>query len=251
MVVKAKQTVEEQMPDLSTFRYTDRPLECLFNKGLVSAQPILFQRALFVAHQANVAEYPESARQYFRLKIDKEGNITGSNTFDVALGDKLIRPRGARTILPRQVDKDIFSLIKDRYYIDPKALILRGTRASREQNVPLADHLSELVIKYGINDLSTPVLITGYDKEPWPEDEKGYGIKLVPIEGEFKVIPSDKLTTQYDGWKFNRFGEDNLPEHLDRNNGRFTWFTNDRRLCGFYVDGYGDASADEGGALDY
>ena len=244
-MTKTKSAVEEQMPDLSTFRYTDRLPEGFFTRGLVSAQSKPFQSALFRARQYSVAEYPESARQYFRLELDDEGNITGSDTFDVALVDRLVRPSGARTILPRQVDGEIFSLIENRFYIDPKALILRGTRESYEKNIPLANHLTDLVGEHGITNLSTPVLITGYDIAPWPEDEKGYGIKIVPIEGEFEVIQSDKLTTRYNEWRFNSFGVDNLPGHLDKNNGRFTWLTSDRRLCRFFVYWDGVACADD------
>ncbi|MBI2451464.1 hypothetical protein HYV50_00120 [Candidatus Pacearchaeota archaeon] len=92
-----------------------------------------------------------------------------------------------------------------------------------------------------------PFRITGFDARPWPEDEKSYGIIVVPRK-DFEVIDDKRLAGRYNGRKFSEVDEFDLPNFDSR--GRITWYARQKGLSGLCLDWYLCALSNDGDLAD-
>lgn len=185
------------------------------------------------------------------LKLRYENNeIVGSNIFDVALLDEIVRPYGIRAVVPSDGrDERVLDMVRGEHYTDFKALVLRSAGDSYERNDALAKKLAEHVDVSRLE--KEPALIRGFRIEPWAEDAKNYGLQFVPSE-DFSIHYDERLLGKYDGWKFNEVDEIGLPEHLDEERGARGWYSKNDGLSrlvlgrnlGLNSDYYGLAYSD-------
>lgn len=164
----------------------------------------------------------------------EERTITGSNIFDSALINQIIKPYGLRTVLPQDLTKEVLDMVKDKhYYVDTNAIVLSSINdKTYPANNSLAATLAELI---GYKESKGPVLITslGVRVELFPEDEdyKDYGLRLITSD-KSKLIYDDRLSKKYNGLKFNTIDELGLPKDLNRNKGWLTWYRRNKGLSG-------------------
>ena len=163
---------------------------------------------------------------YLELEYGEELGRPGF--FDILLLDQLIKSYGIRTALPVDLSyKQIMSKVKDNYYVISRALVLRSTQ---DRKYPRNNALAKKLAEYA--DVSKgPALMTGFTLEPWPEDEKGYGLQCV-LAGDFSVHYDDRLAGKWNNYLFNESDERGLPLHLDKSKGTRTWFTRNDGLSG-------------------
>ena len=173
------------------------------------------------------------------------GELTGSNLFMQILVDNMLAPFGARTALPVDLaDDGVLRAVKDKFYVDSRALVLRGSGECYEINIPIFEGLAEHV-----GDLSTPVLVLGLTVLPWSEDEKGYGLKIVPAD-DFQSIQDDRLNPKWKEYKFDCTDSIGLPVGLDKKKGNRTWYTSDQQLSRLCLDRGLDVNSDDGDLAD-
>ncbi len=160
----------------------------------------------------------------------KRNLLIGSNVFAAAKIDTLVRPLKMRVANLRDLSRpEVMSMDKDRFYTDAPALVLRSLDDSYKRNLPLIKQISQEVERANGN-LELPVMVTGFDVETI-EDDKGYGIALVPRD-DFRAVYDERLKGEHDTKRFSEVDDLGLPK-FDRNGSR-TWYTRDSglsRLC--------------------
>lgn len=171
---------------------------------------------------------------------DLKGEMGGSTPFLQILVDEFIMPQGRTALLSDLHDERFLSAVKDKHYVDSRALVLRGTNNGYERSIPIFNELAERA-----GELSIPVMVSGLKVEAFPQDEKGYGLRVVST-GEFTVVKDDRLDPKWNGYRFNTADSKGLPEALDKKNGKRVWFPGEGRLSRLYLDRNLDVSSDNG-----
>ncbi len=164
------------------------------------------------------------------IKYDsEEDTLTHSTFLGLNVLGQLIRaenPAFDVTNLRDLMNPDVAALIEGGTYLDSaRELVLRGTNKfsnSRDKTIfsQLAAH---------VDNLETPVLVRGVRVEHSPEDNKGYGLKVVPVEGEFCYLHDARLSQE---GRFTSCDEHDLPI-LD-SQGEFRWLVSDYAISGLY-----------------
>jgi hypothetical protein len=158
--------------------------------------------------------------------------MKGSNPFIAAKVDSLVRPLGIRVANLRDFFRpEVLDLIENRFYSDTPSIVLRSNDDSYERNIPLIRRITELVEEKE-GRVNMPLMITGFDVEKWPEDEKGYGLTIVPRD-DFSVISDKRLGGEYNIKKFSTIDNLALP-NFDRKGSR-TWYAKDQGLSRLYL----------------
>jgi hypothetical protein len=195
--------------------------------------------------------YDEQRRTTFegnsalKLQWDEANQVvTGSSFFDPFLVNQIVGGiLGGKTPQPQDITPEILQMIEGAHYVDLKAGALRSTKDSwNSRNNGLAQRLSEHV------DLARlerePALITGLQLQPFPEDTGGYGLDLMPKEGEFNVHYDDRLLEKWNQYKFTQTDEFGLPSDLDKTKGTRTWYTRKDGFSRLGLDGGLDLDSD-------
>ncbi|MDP4039937.1 MAG: hypothetical protein Q8P57_05160 [Candidatus Pacearchaeota archaeon] len=165
------------------------------------------------------------------------GKFRGSTPFLSMLVDEMLAPSAGVAQLIDLSDPRVFRQVKYSHYTDTPAFVLLGTgRGYRgagrgyERSLPIFGELADRV-----GDLRTPVLVTGLKVDPWMEDEKGYGLRVVPTVA-FQAQADDRLSPKWNGYNFDKADEKGFPLNLDREKGSRTWHTSDRNLSGLCLN---------------
>jgi len=159
--------------------------------------------------------------------------IIGSTPFLAAGVDSLVRPLGIRVANLRELSRpEVMNMIKGKHYSDIPFLVLRSMKDSYERNQPLIQRLAEEV-EQANGTLKLPVMISGFDVKPWPEDKKGYGIDILRRE-DFKAIHDERLEGKYNRKTFSKVDELGLP--LFDRKGQRTLYTRDQGLSRLYLN---------------
>jgi len=185
------------------------------------------------------------------ISYDKQTQtLIGSNVFAVARIDSILRPLGMRVANLRDLSRpEVMAMVRDKYYTDTPALVLRSIEDDYSANLPIINQLVRAIEKAN-GKLELPVMVTGFDVKV--KKDKGYGIAFVPRD-DFKAVSDERLDGSYDGRKFSGVDELGLPKF--DSNGNRTWYARSNglsRLClggnlGLdsrdddlaYLDGYG------------
>ena len=194
---------------------------------------------------------------YQQLRENKYGNnsnlqlayqneqLVGSNTFDNMIIDQIVRPFGIRTASVSDLSNvELTRMAKDNHYVDSRSLVLRSIQdGTNSRNSGLATELAKYVDMKQV-EAGKPALMTGFTVEPLANDKKGYGLHFVPIDGEFSVIYDDRLSNQWNQFKFDSVDANGLPLDLDKKKGSRTWYTRNDGLSRLYLNRYLDVSSD-------
>src|SRR3989344_8753409 len=175
-------------------------------------------------------------------------DFSGMNTFKALLVDEMaqrVYNGTMRVALPRHLDDRVLALIRNKFYTTTPALVFRDSAEVWEGNKPLVRELTKHV-EQAHGKIPKYALVTGLKVEPWPEDEAGYKLKVLPTT-EFKVVESDALSPEFNQWYFSTTDENGIPNNLNREKqGKEDrqWFTSNQRVSwfGLYSDPGLDAS---------
>ena len=186
------------------------------------------------------------------ISYDEENKeLVGSNIFIASRLNELLEPSGIRTAIPSD-DKygDISNLVRDRFYTDFNALILRTAGDSYSPNNKIAKDLAEK-IENRERKLKLPIIIV----RPLIRYSKGssdYDL-VFNIDSKTQIIEDER----FDGkkystrMKFNNVDDLGLP--LFDKNGKRTWYARGDGLSRLLLYGSlvlnsdGEALADSGG----
>ena len=175
-------------------------------------------------------------------------NVEGSNIFTNALINEILNKQGKRTAIPSD-DKNnkIFELIKNKYYTDFNALVVRSNKPSVEKNTNILQDIIETT-KQKQRKIKFPFMITGFYVKPFPEDSDNYGLKFIPSP-DFNYIEDERLDgTKYPtNTMFNKVDDLGLP--IFDENGTRTWYSKQTGLSWFYL--YSDSGLFSNGGLAY
>ena len=158
--------------------------------------------------------------------------MRGSSTFLSARVDSIARNLGQGIRVATLADlsrPEIMKIMKDKFYSDTPAIVLRSLKDSFEQNRLLIKQLAPMIEKK-VGKLNLPVLIIGFDVKPSKSGE-GYGLDIVARD-DFSVLQDERLSGKYDGQRFSNVDENGLP--IFDNSGSRTWFARNQgisRLC--------------------
>jgi len=164
----------------------------------------------------------------------KNGEIRGSNLLRAGQINYLLKNSGIRVAVPRDdFNESIFNLVRENFYTDFNALVVHKDRPSYKKNNGLWKKVTEL-----IEDINGSVpkhsMVQGYYTLP-DKNEMKYGVKIVPAPN-FEIIEDNRLSEEYDGWKFDNVDEKGLPLNLDESKGERTFYTRNDGLSGVYLD---------------
>ena len=185
--------------------------------------------------------FPEN-KYIFPLQIDEQtGEVSQSNLFTVARTQQIIPASLGITpvSLAGSADLEILHMTEGRHYLDIPATVLRSTKDRvNSKNEPLAKYLAEHIEGFSSDK---PAFVRGFGVEAWPEDENGYQLKLVPLNGEsLDILLDERFSFKYNGWKFTKVDEKGIPtdltdpENFKGKNGR-TWHTRSDGLSRVFV----------------
>ncbi|MBS3065978.1 hypothetical protein J4229_02955 [Candidatus Pacearchaeota archaeon] len=154
--------------------------------------------------------------------------MIGSSTFLAARVDSIVRGlnKGIRVATLADLNRpEVMNMIKDNYYSDTPALVLRSLEDSyKPSNSIITDLVPHIVQNTG--RLRLPALITGFDVIP-SKNKAGYGLDVVP-RNDFSAIHDERLLGKYYGEKFSTVDEQGLP-NFDKNGSR-TWFARNQGI---------------------
>ena len=172
----------------------------------------------------------------------KTQTLIGSNVFATARIDSILRPLGIRVANLRDLSRpEVMGMVKDKFYTDAPALVLRSMDDSYGRNLPIIKQLAESVEKAnGIVQL--PVLVTGFDVKEI-EDDNGYGIAIVPRD-DFRAVHDMRLHGENHGKRFTEVDELGLPK-FDKN-GQRGWYARNQGVSGLFLYRYLVAISDNG-----
>jgi hypothetical protein len=160
----------------------------------------------------------------------KTQTLIGSQVFAAARIDSILRPLGIRVANLRDLSRpEVIEMVRDKFYTDAPALVLRSMNDSYKRNLPIIRQLAEAVENKN-GSVKLPVLITGFDVKEI-KDDNGYGIALIP-RGDFQAVHDMRLHGENSGKKFTDVDELGLPK-FDRD-GKRIWYTRNQgvsRLC--------------------
>jgi len=169
--------------------------------------------------------------------------ITGSNVFANGLINYILRDSGIRTSVPRDdVSGDILNKIRNNYYSDFNALVAQKDQPSSEKNKGLWKRVIELAEEKK-GSVKFPFMISGFYVLP-DKIDKDYGIKIVPASN-FEIIEDERLSGNYNNWKFENVDENGLPVDLNKNKGSKTLYTRNNGLSRFYLDRDSDVDSND------
>ena len=191
----------------------------------------------------------ESYGENPHFKLEQNGEeIVGANFPDANLINQVVRPFGARVILPSDIDEELLQMIDNKHYLTANALVLRSLQDKyNPANNSLAGQLVEIADVDSSRIAKEPAMITGFDIQP-DAANKEYGFRLVATK-DLAVVHDSRFLGKYNRWKFTTTDKLGLPEHLDRKKGERTWYTRetDDGVAVFDVNGYryADSGDDE------
>lgn len=159
--------------------------------------------------------------------------LRGSNPFIAARIDALLRPLGIRVADLRDLSRpEVMEMTRGLFYADTPRFALRTMNDSHKRNLPLIKRTAEEVEKkYG--KLNLPLIISGFDAVPWPEDKKGYGVNIVPRD-DFTAVYDERLNGKNNGRKFSKADEFGLPIFDEK--GSRTFYARNEGLSGFCLN---------------
>ena len=164
----------------------------------------------------------------------KTRTVSGSHPFLAGRVDTLVRPLGIRVANLRDLSRpEVMNMVRDRYYADAPVLILRTMKDSYQKNLPLIKRIAEIAEEAN-GRLELPLIVSGIDFKPWPEDEQGYKIDIVKRD-DFTAIHDERLEGKYNGESFLEVDKIGLPK-FDKKGTR-TWYARNEGLSGVYLDG--------------
>lgn len=167
----------------------------------------------------------------------------GSNTPMAARVDTLVRPLGIRVATLRDLSRpEIMEMMKDKFYSDTSALVLRTVEDSYSPNKAIIETLVKAVeSKEG--KLGLPLIATGYDVV---KADNEYGWDIAPRK-DFSVLHDERLDAKYNGHRFSEVDEDTgLPKFTG--NGSRTWYARNQGISRLYLSRYLDLGS-YGGSL--
>jgi len=173
------------------------------------------------------------------LSYDSETkSLVGSNIFIASRLSELLELSGIRTAIPSDDQYgDISRLVKDRFYTDFNALILRTAGDSYSPNDKIAKDLAEK-IENREGKLKLPVVIVR-PLVRYSEGSSSYDL-VFDLDNKTQVIEDERLDGKKypTGMKFNNVDDLGLP--LFDKNGARTWHAREDGLSRLLLDGYLD-----------
>ena len=164
----------------------------------------------------------------------KTQTLIGSNVFASARIDSILRPLGIRVANLRDLSRpEVMGMVKDKFYTDTPALVLRSMDDSYGRNIPIIKQLAEAVENKN-GSVKLPVLITGFDVKEI-KDDNGYGIALIP-RGDFQAVHDMRLHGENSGKKFTDVDELGLPK-FDRD-GKRIWYARNQGVSRLFLFRY-------------
>jgi hypothetical protein len=171
----------------------------------------------------------------------KNEEIYGSNVAIAGVVNRLVASFGLRVAIPGDdVNRNIYNLIKGRYYTDFNSLVAQEKKPSNERNTGLWKRVIELAEEKLGRSPQFPFRIDGFYVQP-DETEKGYGIKIVPADN-FQIVEDERFSSKYNRKKFTIVDKNGVPADLG-DNGRRTNFIRDNGLSRVCLSGAGDLGA--------
>jgi hypothetical protein len=161
----------------------------------------------------------------------KTKTFYGSTTILAARVDTLVKPLGIRVVGPRDLGRpEVMEMLRSKYYSDAPVFVIRSEKDKDcPRNNPLIRQILEAAS--GFKE-KLPIMISGFDVAPWPEEKDGIGAKIVPRD-DFKVIHDDRLEGKFNSRRFARTDELGLPVFDEGGSRR--WYARTNGLSGFYV----------------
>ncbi len=170
------------------------------------------------------------------LSYDPETkSIKGSNIFIASRLNELLESSGIRTAIPSDDQYgDISNLVRDKFYTDFNALILRTAGDSYSSNDKIAKDIAEK-IENREGKLKLPVMIV-HPLVRYSEGSSSYDLVFY-LNNKTQVIEDERLNgKKYStGMKFNNVDDLGLP--LFDKNGKRTWYVREDGLSRLGLDG--------------
>ena len=169
----------------------------------------------------------------------KNKELVGSNIFTASRLDELLEPSNIRTAIPSDDQYgDISRLVKDRFYTDFNALVLRTAGDSYSENDKIAKDLAEK-IENKQGKLKLPVMVVR-PLVRYSQDGSSYDL-VFDLSDKTQIIEDERLDGKKypTGARFNKV--DNLGLPLFDKEGTRTWYAGEddlSRLILRYLDLY-------------
>src|SRR3989344_3018633 len=194
------------------------------------------------------SNYKNSPNMRILSYASETKSLVGSNIFIASRLNELLEPSGIRTAIPSD-DRygDISRLVKDRFYTDFNALILRTAGDSYSPSDKIAKDLAEK-IENREGKLKLPVVIVR-PLVRYSEGSSSYDL-VFDLDNKTQVIEDERLDGKKypTGMKFNNVDDLGLP--LFDKNGARTWHAREDGLSRLDLDGYLDLDSDDGNLRD-
>ena len=197
--------------------------------------------ALFEAHVEDADKRFKENKYLKRASYNPE-TIIGSNVFLAGHFNELVAPLELRTVVPSDdVNGDIARLVKDRFYTDFNALVVRSEQDSYEINNGLLRQVIETA-EQKQGKAKFPFMVEGFHVAP--SEDKEYGMKIVPASN-FRVIEDERLDEKKykTGTKFDKVDEFGLP--IFDKSGNRNWYAKDDGLSWLILDRYLDLDSSD------
>lgn len=174
---------------------------------------------------------PEQARVGLRYD-ESSRTVIGSTPIAVANLDILVQKYGARTPNLRDLSRpEVMRIAQGKHYIDSRNLVVRS---EKDESYPRNNGFLKTIYSLAeekLGSIKAPFMIEGFSFIPAPEDEKGYGLSLIPAK-DFSVIQDERFGGKPNGRRFSEVDERGIP-NFDSNGSR-TWYAKSgglSRLC--------------------
>ena len=178
------------------------------------------------------------------LANPEDAEFSGSNIFKPMLADEVLQTDEelikytegkVRIALPRDFKGNVLEQLgAGSFYSNPRAIVFqKDGKLYDERNKLIVDELQRH-IENKVGTLMFPALVYGLRVEHFPEDKKGYELRLVPTD-EFTVIQDERLLSKWNEHRFDTIDGNGIALNLRGNGEGRIWYTSDARLRRFSV----------------